>query len=381
MDKERMTTIGRNVLWALILVAALVWGINSGDWRHFITLAILFGISKSLLLWGNLKLRRETARLKGMLEEQGRPTFVPEPEVLDAMQKKADAIVSEINRLCPPRQCLRFCINYNRKPTVLDTKLGGTPYWDSAMPYPTDAKGKEMALVLQVNFEQCPHLEPLPQEGMLQYFISIDDEILESGYGEDSDNPTSQANFRVVYHRRLDQHRDEKRLAKYPRIETTKYAPVAAEYAVDVRQEESCINETCNGFETLAQKAVKNLYGKEMDSNYVSDEVKKILPEEKRDEVDDDLATNNNPMFWGVTENNFQMLGFPAFEQYDNREKGSRHDTLLLQIPTIETGSAVEDNHQFHTIWGDCGSVRLFINADDLRRLDFSSIFYESQCY
>ena len=177
-----MTTIGRNVLWALILVAALVWGINSGDWRHFITLAILFGISKSLLLWGNLKLRRETARLKGMLEEQGRPTFVPEPEVLDAMQKKADAIVNEINRLCPPRQCLRFCINYNRKPTVLDTKLGGTPYWDSAMPFPTDAKGKEMALVLQVNFEQCPHLEPLPQEGMLQYFISIDDEILESAW-------------------------------------------------------------------------------------------------------------------------------------------------------------------------------------------------------
>lgn len=88
----------------------------------------------------------------------------------------------------------------------------------------------------------------------------------------------------------------------------------------------------------------------------------------------------DNTMFQAVSEENFQMLGYPAFEQYD--EVGSQFDTLLLQIPTIDATDDTIDDYQYDTIWGDCGSMRLFINSGNLRRLDFSSeVMCVFQCY
>ena len=93
--------------------------------------------------------------------------------------------------------------------------------------------------------------------------------------------------------------------------------------------------------------------------------------------MDDALVMGDNPMYYGPTEKNFQMLGFPAFEQYDERPEGCHCDTLLLQIPTIEESQG----GNWCTIWGDCGSARLFINVDDLRHRNFSQVYFEYQCY
>ena len=48
MDKEKLTDLIRNILWAVLLIAALIYGIASGHWKNFIFLAVLFVISKSL---------------------------------------------------------------------------------------------------------------------------------------------------------------------------------------------------------------------------------------------------------------------------------------------------------------------------------------------
>ena len=125
------------------------------------------------------------------------------------------------------------------------------------------------------------------------------------------------------------------------------------------------------------KEAIKQLYGDEMETPYIDDYLKKDLPEEYRDKVSDALVIGDNPMYCFPLGSHFQMLGFPAFEQYDEREAGSRYGTLLLQIPTISS----TEGEEWHTIWGDCGSARLFINADDLRRCDFSDVCYEYQCY
>ena len=156
-------------------------------------------------------------------------------------------------------------------------------------------------------------------------------------------------------------------LAQYPRCETLKYAPIDGEFHIAAYRGESCINQTVGEFDALAAQAVKNLYGEELGERDVAGYVKGLLPEDIRDQVDDVLAVGDSTMFQGVTEVNFQMLGFPAFEQ--------------LQIPTIETGSTQEGNHRFRTIWGDCGSVRLFINSEALRQLDFSDVYCDFQCY
>ena len=118
--------------------------------------------------------------------------------IINAMDK-AENISNEIKRVCPPQQCLRFSIDKDKQPSIFDNKLGGKPYWDLALSYPTDEKGKPMAMVFQVNFEQCPHLEPLPAKGILQFFISSDEDIICEGYGCDYDNQwTAPATFPVT---------------------------------------------------------------------------------------------------------------------------------------------------------------------------------------
>ena len=380
MDKEKLTDLVRNILWAALLIIALIRGIASGHWKAFIILAVLFVISKSALLLGQRKLRKTIKELEDTMASQGRPSYVPKPSEIEAMQNKANAISDHIKKQCPPQRCLYFAICQKENPiTPFDSKLGGIPYWDAAKPYPTDAKGRPMAMVMQVNFEeiQIPHVDPLPQSGMLQFFITSDESVLDESYGINFDDPTSQANCRVVYHETINRDIDIKLLEQYPRCEDLENSPVKGEYPLWALPGESCINRTCNEFDQLFADAVKQLYGDKVETPYFDDYLKQILPEEHRDEVDDALVMGDNPMYYGPTEKNFQMLGFPAFEQYDERPEGCRCDTLLLQIPTIEESQ----DGNWCTIWGDCGSARLFINADDLRQRNFSHVYFEYQCY
>ncbi|MBQ6068812.1 MAG: DUF1963 domain-containing protein [Bacteroidales bacterium] len=377
MDKEKLTDLIRNILWAVLLILALIRGIASGHWKAFIILAVLFVISKSALLIGQRKLRKTIKELEGTLASQGRPSYVPKPSEIEAMQSKANAISNQIKKQCPPQPTIFFAIDHEKKPTIFDSKLGGIPYWDATKPYPTDANGRPMALAMQVNFEECPHIDPLPQSGILQFFITTDETVLEEGYGMDYDAPTSQKNCRVVYHEAVNRNVDVQQLGQYPRIEGLENSPVMGEYSLNATQGESYINRTCNSFEQLFANAVKQLYGDKVETPYFDDYLKRILPEEHRDEVDDALVMGDNPMYYGPTEKNFQMLGFPAFEQYDGRPEGCQCDTLLLQIPTIEDSQ----DGNWCTIWGDCGSARLFINADDLRHRNFSQVYFEYQCY
>ena len=380
MKTEELTDHIRNLIWAVLLVAALILGIVRGHWFTFIFLAASFFVLKGTILIQLLRLRKAQNTLKQKLAQQGCSTYIPKPKLIEAMRDRSEAIEKEINRRCPPQSCLRLML-LGRSQGLFDSKLGGIPYWDNSQPYPTDAKGKPMAMVLQLNMEQLPSTALLPPTGMLQFFISADEEILEGGYGADYENPTNQSNFRVVFHSQLNRYATPEQLAQYPRCETLKYAPIDGEFHIAAYRGESCINQTVGEFDALAAQAVKNLYGEELGERDVAGYVKGLLPEDIRDQVDDVLAVGDSTMFQGVTEVNFQMLGFPAFEQFDPREKGSRYDTLLLQIPTIETGSTQEGNHRFRTIWGDCGSVRLFINSEALRQLDFSDVYCDFQCY
>lgn len=60
--------------------------------------------------------------------------------------------------------------------------------------YPQSDAGEYLYLLAQINFAEVPTLKPLPQQGILQFYIAID-----HMYGCDFDNPTEQDKFRVVY--------------------------------------------------------------------------------------------------------------------------------------------------------------------------------------
>lgn len=122
-----MTSVVRNILWAVLFVLALLRGLTGGQWKVFVFLTVLFVIAKGMLLVGQIKLRRSVRKLEQELNRQGKPSFVPEPDLIESMTVRAAAISDEIKRLCPPQPCLRFAIDYDRKPTPFDSKLGGGP--------------------------------------------------------------------------------------------------------------------------------------------------------------------------------------------------------------------------------------------------------------
>lgn len=118
----------------------------------------------------------------------------PPPKPKPEPSEKAKAIVAEVKRRTAA-PCWKLTLQPEGTCGLLDSKVGGLPYWDPALPYPTDSQGNKMTLLAQLNFAQLGTEDPLPRAGMLQFFIGQDD-----GFGIDFDQPDRQKNFRVVYH-------------------------------------------------------------------------------------------------------------------------------------------------------------------------------------
>lgn len=284
--------------------------------------------------------------------------------------KKTKRIVDELKRrtLCP---CYKLHINRERCPALTDTKLGGLPYWDCIQPYPTDINGNPMMLLAQINFTNNPMGEPLPKEGLLQFFIAEDEENY--SYGCDFENHTNQENFRIVYHHKIDDTITKEQIIalNLPTCEKSQSAPFYNEYALDVMQGDSAINVEVGTFDKVFNDVINDLFAESLNGKHW---LHYSAYKKDFDYFIDSLTDQNN----------FQILGYPTFVQYDPREikdGTTYYDTVLLQIPTIEAEKEDKNNHDnFYVIWGDCGVANFLINQEDLKRLDFSNVFYNWDC-
>ena len=245
-------------------------------------------------------------------------------------------------------------------PTIFDSKVGGLPYWDPAKTYPTDSNGKKMYLLAQINFDQDKAEPPLPQSGMLQFFIGG-----EEMYGLDLDHPTAQKDWCIVYHEKVD---------ASVTAETVEAMGIPSNNGDDegvdspvfrscvfrlVKKETWLTPDNWESFGTLAKEIASDMFGKS-DFEYAPD----VFGEEQFQIIQDEL--------WGTACS--QLLGHPFFTQEDVREEGSRYDTLLFQLD-----SETVDEEEI-TMWGDCGVGNFFINAEDLKNLDFSNVVYNWDC-
>ena len=243
-------------------------------------------------------------------------------------------------------------------PTIFDSKVGGLPYWDPAKTYPTDSNGKKMFLLAQINFDQDKAESPLPQSGMLQFFIGG-----EEMYGLDLDHPTEQKDWRIVYHEKVD---------ASVTAETVEAMGIPSNNGDDeevdspvfrscvfrlVKKETWLTPDHWERFDELTLEVAKDLFG-ETDA-------------ESANEVfgEDQYALLEEEYFYSE---NSQLLGHPFFTQEDVREEGSRYNTLLFQLDSETVDDVV--------MWGDSGVGNFFINAEDLKRLDFSNVLYNWDC-
>ena len=241
-------------------------------------------------------------------------------------------------------------------PTIFDSKVGGLPYWDPAKTYPTDSNGKKMCLLAQINFDQDKAESPLPQGGMLQFFVGGEDM-----YGLDFDHPTEQKDWRIVYHEKIDAS------VTAEAVEAMGIPSNNDDEGVDSPVFRSCVfrlakketwltPDNWERFDEVTLEVAKDLFG-ETDAG-------------SADEVfgEDQYALLEEEYFYSE---NSHLLGHPYFTQADIRERGCRYDTLLFQLDS-ETVDFV--------MWGDMGVGNFFISGEDLKRLDFSNVLYNWDC-
>jgi len=242
-------------------------------------------------------------------------------------------------------------------PTIFDSKVGGQPYWDPAKTYPTDSKGNKMHLLAQINFDREKVEAPLPQGGMLQFFLAYDDV-----YGLHYHDEIRQKNWRIVYHEKIDTNMNAELvegLGIPTDTENQEYcSPVLKSCVFHLVKKETWLTpDNWERFDELTLEVAEDLFGE--------------TETESANEVfgEDQYALLEEEYFYSE---NSQLLGHPFFTQEDVREEGSRYNTLLFQLDSETVDDVV--------MWGDSGVGNFFINAEDLKRLDFSDVLYNWDC-
>lgn len=254
-------------------------------------------------------------------------------------------------------------IQPEQETTLVCSKLGGLPYWDLSKPYPVDSKGEKMFLLAQINFDdaEIDTDSPLPQNGMLQFFIADNDDMMcGANFGE----PDVQKDFRVIYHPQIDksvtaQQIKEQGIPEIPDDDDS-FFPILQEAAVKIQKKQAVMGAADYQFDSIMADIIKDVCGEDLGGT----EWYSFLTDEEEDYLcDPDPACGN----W--------MLGHPFFTQGDVREDGDykQYDTLLLQLDSEYDMDYIQ--------WGDCGVGNFFIPLENLKKKDFSHVLYNWDCY
>ena len=241
---------------------------------------------------------------------------------------------------------------------VFDSKFGGAPYLPPGFSYPCDSypgKGRPLAFLAQLNFDELPHLEGFPEHGILQFYISDDFE-----FGANYGDVRNQDGFKVVYHENIV--KDEQLLGAMPdaALGKSRYFPFAGEFALTASIVNSVPFMEDYRFEEIASRfirdnpscAIIDYNGFELLYEYFSYERN---------------LTNGS-----------RIGGYPYFCQYDPRIAEEGYTVLLLQIDSENW----MDNPKGKDVilWGDAGVANFFITPEDLAKRDFSRLIFTWDC-
>lgn len=273
--------------------------------------------------------------------------------------KHANTIAKEIKKRTSCTH-YRLVLNEERQPAVTGSKIGGEPYWPSNIEYPVDERGEKMLMLMQINCAECGLHAPLPEQGMLQWFISVNPDFM---YGCQGNNDSGGKGFRIIYHETVEKPQRSKSYVPTNEDIDDMLTPVKREIAIDAIPEKTSMGVSDVHFNDL-----------------FFDIAKKTTVAEHNDKEWYQYLDNNDAVFFeqnlGMSSPCHQILGYPVCSQADGRKKDDIHDTLLFQLSS-----------QFSTIdrkelvmWGDMGAGYIFINHEDLEKKDFSRTLYLWDC-
>lgn len=241
--------------------------------------------------------------------------------------------------------CIRITTSKTPPPKLESSKFGGLPCFPVGQEIPKDKHGKPMSLLAQLNFAEMPTLLSYPTEGLLQFYLAAEQDIM----GLDFDCPTNQENWRVVFFEKLD---FEARMDLEPLIGgkweegPLLVAPLSLSFEIVKDYPSYPSLEYYELIEPLFQKAAKG--EEEFDS------LEELY-------IDKRLSTGH------------KIGGFPFYTQNEIRESKPKFKDyqLLFQM----------DSDSDKIIWGDVGVGNFFIHKSDLLKKDFSKVLYNWDCH
>lgn len=246
----------------------------------------------------------------------------------------------------------------DKKPSLTESKFGGTPYLPHEMEVPRDTDGNQLRLLAQIDCTKLKDLEDFPDTGLLQFWIAQD-----YCYGLDVENCKG---YRVIYHEEIDDTVTKEEVSSKIEeilLDEDGYDsfPIEGEYSLKFSLEKEGMTWFDYRYENIFIERYNKLFSQNIKSLFDLD-----------DDIYDILANENEK------DNQHKMNGYPFFTQWDprgiNNQSIKRYDTLLLQID-----SDLYDN-EWRILWGDAGTCNFFINRENLKKRNFEDVLYNWDC-
>lgn len=237
--------------------------------------------------------------------------------------------------------------------SILLSKFGGCPYLPHKQEVPVNQHGQQLHLLAQIRMDELPASQiGVPSTGMLQFWALDDDTT-----GLDFDYTLKADDYRIIYYPTIDETVTKEEIeGKYqPYCEGEGYFPIQYEFGLHFSLEKVPMSYSDYQFEDTFIETWNHEYP---DSPITS-----------LDGLDEDLLSDE------FCATGHKIGGYPFFTQWDPRE--GRSDNLQILLLQIDTDQ-FEDKG---IMWGDSGVANFFIDIDDLKKLDFSKVLYNWDCF
>lgn len=243
------------------------------------------------------------------------------------------------------------CIGINATPITelsrplnfWESKFGGLPYLPEEIPYPRNHKGEPLHLLAQINLIDMPYLGPFPFDGILQFYIDVDDLY---GMDYDGSNPDG---FKVLYipsytkdSRHIDKNYSNQSDLSF--LKAPEDFPVECEHKISFFKTSKPIPFATLAFDSCFAEYI-NQDGSEPDFY----------------ELYSSLINDSNI---------HQIGGYPSFTQEGPSYLNEENDLILL----------LQIGYDRKISFGDAGIATFFIEKQDLINLNFSNVLYYWDC-
>lgn len=258
------------------------------------------------------------------------------------------------------RECINIIIEENNSLNLTDSKFGGLPYISTDADTPKDSNDNQLALLAQINCSDLPENDLYPKEGLLQFWISRNNEF---GLGNKKD-------YCVKYIKNIEDNITKKSiLNKYKLLDeenSEEYSPFSKKntsFALKFEKGISTITSTDFLFEDIALKTIHELF-----------------PDENIEDLYDDLERDVfNTLFKAFNGVEYAIGAYPTFTQWDprNPEEKDAYGITLLQVESHWDN----DSNSSEIMWGDSGVANFFINKEKLEHLNFEDVLFNWDCF